>query len=208
MIRRLGPLAAPLLLTACVGGLLGGGKPDRLYRFGTSFPPAAAVAPGFPARLIVLAPPAFASEVAGARVLTVEGREASYLKDVGWVSPAPLLFADALKAGLAARAPGLAVAERREGAGADLLQVSIDRFEAAYAGPPGAPPVVEVAGDAVLTDGGTGRRIAQFRISERQPAAADRVGAIVDAFDAAVARAVAGTADWTAATEAGRPVRR
>lgn len=207
-LRPLAPILAAAALTGCLGGLLGG-KPDRLYRFGAAAapPPAGRTAPGAPARTIALAPPVFAGEVAGARVLTVEGREASYLKDVRWVSPASALFGEALEAGFAARAPWLEPAQRREKAGADSLQVSINRFEAAYAGERGSPPTVRVAGSAVLIDGGTGERIATWRIAEEQPAAADRVGAIVDAFDAAVARAVAGTVDWTATTEARRPRR-
>ncbi len=207
--RRLHPLGWPLLallLSGCLGMLIGG-KPNRLYRFGAPVV-TPTVAPPAPSRLVVLSPTIFASDVAGARVLTVEGQETSYLKGVRWVSPAPLLFDGALKAGFAARAPWLALAAQREKPGGDSLQVSIDRFEASYAGGPGTGPVIRLTGSAVLIDGTSSERIATLSLSEAQPAANDRVEAVVKAFDAAVGRAVGQVADWTAAAESRRPVKR
>lgn len=202
--RLLGAILLTLALPGCVGGLLGGGKPDRLYRFGMTGPIAPASGPeALTRRTLVLPPPVFPSEVAGPRLLTMEGGQASYIKDVRWVAAAPLLFGAAVKAGFAARAPWIEVVDRGR-ADADVLQVSVSRFEADYPGD-GSPPTVRVEGEAVLVDGGTGRRLAAYRLVEAEPAAADRAEAIVSAFDTAVARAVSGTVDWAARTRSGRP---
>lgn len=201
-LRLIGPLLLALASSGCAG-LLGGGKPDRLYRFGISAAaasPSAAIA--VPTRTLILATPAFASEVSGPRLLTVEGGRASYVKDARWVAPAPLLFGAAVKAGFGQRAPWIAMVDRRGKAGGDVLQLSIARFEADYAG--AGPPTVRVQGEALLADGAGGVRLAAFRIAEEQPAAADAVGAIAAAFDVVTARAVTGIVDWAARIEVAR----
>lgn len=188
-----------LALAGCVGALVGG-KPAQLYRFGAARAAATASGPASPAlRTVVLAPPLFASEVAGTRLLTVAGGKASYVKDARWVAPAGTLFAAALKAEVARRTPWLAMADRRGREGELALRVTVDRFEAAFgAGAPAAPTVV-VAGEAVLLDDG-GRPVGRYLFTEREPAAADRTGAIVAAFDAATTRVVAGAVDWIGRT--------
>jgi ABC-type uncharacterized transport system auxiliary subunit len=85
-----------------------------------------------------------------------------------------------------------------------VLQVEIQRFEARYAG--SGPPTVEVVLAATL-----GRRqgrvvLASFTARAAAPAAADRMGAIAAAFDAAYGQAATELAARTlAALEAERP---
>lgn len=207
MIRRRHLLILPiltLLLSGCVGALVGS-TPAQLYRFGEAAAATAAGPAVPPLCTLVLAAPAFASEVAGPRLLTTQDGEASYIKAARWVAPAPLLFQAALKARLAARAPWIAVVDRRGRGDDPVLQVSVSRFEAAYPGDGRTPPTVLIEGEAVLVAGQTGRQVARYRFAERQPAADNRTGAIVAAFDAATVRVVSGTVDWAAREETALP---
>lgn len=209
MIARFGrwalPLALGALLSGCVGGLLGGGKPDQLYRFGGAQTATASGDAPFRPRRVELLPPRFAPEVAGDRILTTGGRSAAYVQDARWSTAAPALYAAALTATFVDRSTDIAVVERRDarGEGLALLRIEVTRFEAQYPGEAteeGVAPTVLVQGEAALIEAESNRVLGTYRFVEREAAGADRVSAIVGAFDAAVARSVGGTVDWTTRT--------
>ncbi len=199
--RTLRPaIAAPalaLLLSGCLGSLLGG-KPENLYRFGA--PEAATTgAQGGPlpagGRKVQLVIPSFPIEAAGDRILTVEGANASYIKDARWVTAGPFLYRAALANQFAPGGPVVPLTERHRGDADYALRVRIDRFEARYENGPKAPPVVEIDGTATLFDK-AGKERASYALADREPAAANRTGEIVAAYDRAVARQTAGLARW------------
>ncbi len=188
-------IAAALTLSGCVGGLLGGGKPDTLYRFGPVAADTIPQATAAPRRTLALPVPQFSPAVAGDRILTTQGSEISYIKGVRWVSPAPTLYAAALDATVATRAPDIAVATRASGAAATVLTVSVNKFEASY-----PEAVIHVGGVASLADRATKTIVARLQFSGTAPAAAGTGPAIVAAFDAATMQSVTQIVDWANVT--------
>jgi len=189
-------IAAALSLSGCVGALLGGGKPDTLYRFG---PVAAGTIPqatAAPRRTLALPVPQFSPATAGDRILTTQGSEISYIKGVRWVSPAPTLYAAALDATVATRAPDIAVATRASG----ILTVSVNRFEASYSRAGAGAPVIHVDGVAFLADRATKTIVGRLRFSGTASAAANTGPAIIAAFDAATMQSVTQIVDWANVT--------
>ncbi|PZU06798.1 MAG: hypothetical protein DI606_17620 [Sphingobium sp.] len=202
-------IAGALTLSGCVGALLGGGKPDALYRFGPVAASAGTSSAGAsdavaatpqalaaPRRILAVPIPQFAPATAGDRILTTEGGETSYIKGVRWVSSAPTLYAAALEATAATRAPDMALVTRGSGAASAILTVSVDRFEARYPAAKGAAPVVRVDGVASLADRGTKTVLGRYRFSGMAPATADTSSAIAAAFDAAAMQSVVQVVDW------------
>ena len=208
-------LAALPFVAGCVGGLLGEGDSDQLYRLQAELPASqggsAAGVPAAQRTAIVLLPLSFAPEIEGDRMLAGRGREAFYIKDARWVAPAPSLVSDALASAFDVRAPALLLADRRDNAGAEFaLEVHVTRFEARY--PAGtdveseAAPVAIFAGEARLR--GRGREpVAVRSFSSAVPARENRVSAIVDAHAEGVSTAAAELADWTQAAIAAAPAR-
>ena len=113
------------------------------------------------------------------------------------MSPASTLFDESLKAAFATRADRIRVLDRREpGATPLVLQVSISTFEARYPAPGAAPDVVISARGLLRSTQGQGRTIERV-FTVTQPAAENRVSAIVDAFDVATRDINTQIADWT-----------
>ncbi len=194
-------LAAPalfLLLSGCLGGLLGGGSDANLYRFGggaveAEAPATGPFAPG--ALRVELALPDFSPETAGDRILTTEGASASYIKDARWVTQAPVLYRAALAERFTRDTNDVPIIERRRGDTDFTLRVRIDRFQANYQAGPKQPPVFEIAGVATLFDN-KGEERASYAVSDREQAMENRTLAIVDAVDRAVARQTSTIARW------------
>ncbi len=131
------------------------------------------------------------------RILGVTGTETAYIGGARWVSPASTLFDESLKAAFATRADRIRVLDRREpGASPLVLQVSISTFEARYSAPGAAPDVVISARGLLRSTQGQGRTIERV-FTVTQPAAENRVSAIVDAFDVATRDINTQIADWT-----------
>ena len=189
-------LAGALALGGC--GLLGGGKPADLYRFGASDTAgAASAAPA--ARAVALANIAFADESEGDRILTVTGGQAAYIAKTRWVAPARDLFIAA--ADRAFERAGLRLARRGQPFDTDAtLVMEVPTFEARFENGAKAAPVVVVEVRASLVTGTDQRLVGETSFTARQPAAENRVGAIVQAFDAATRQALDHTATWAAAT--------
>lgn len=196
------------LLAAVLGaGLLAGctifPEPDpvQTYRFG-AMPSLQTAAPSASAQLeIALRPVEFVQASRGDRILGVVGNETAYIGGARWVSRANELYEDGLRQALAGRSDRLRLLGRREPSlTASVLQVDVTTFEARYAARDQAPVVV-VSAHAVLTRhrdaGQAGRGEQTFSVSV--PAQANRVSAIVDAFDTATQQVNQQIADWTAA---------
>ena len=194
-------VACLLSLSGCVGALLGGGKPDALYRFGATPSGATSQSSTVPRRILAMPTPEFAPAAGGDRILTVQGNETSYIKDMRWVTPAPALYAAAVEATVADRAPDILMASRNSATSAGaVLTVSIDQFEATYATSDTTPPVIHIKGSGILFDRVGKRIIGRHGISAVEPAAANTGPAIAAAFDVAVGRTVVQLVDWTNVT--------
>lgn len=209
MIRRpniLAAVAAALCLPLALGGcisLFPKAKPVQLYRFGADLPPAAASAsiasPVIVQRGEIAFPPAAAAD----QILTVTGQETAYVAAARWVSPAALMFEAAVSH--AFDAPGAPrLVERGEPLkAATNLRLDVRAFEVRYDAGPSSSPTVVVQVRATLIRNADRTLVAEKMFDVRQPASDNRVGAIVQAFNAAVGQTVGGIRDWTAATAGG-----
>lgn len=184
--HRLATLAAVVAATAALAGcaLLATPDPVQLYRFGAvaEAPPEA---PGQKAPLL-LRRVEMTQAAAGDRILGVTGVESAYIGGARWVSPAQTLFTESLEAAFAGRAERVRLAGRRELTRAGrILEVDVRTFEARYDAPGGTPEVVVVVRASLVEV--AERAVADERaFTVRRRAAANRVGAIVEAFDTAV----------------------
>jgi len=184
-------LLAPLTLGGCIS-LFPKTAPVQMYRFGDQAPPPSA--PAAAPAMVFKGPTAFPPASQGDRILTATGAESAYIGGARWVAPAATLFdAAVLKAFDAPGSPRLV--ERGEPlSAASTLRLDVRAFEARYPG-----PVATVQVRAVLIRNADRALIAEKMFDAEVPAADNRQGAIVAAFDKAVGQAVSGVRDWTAA---------
>lgn len=196
------PLALLMMLTGCVGSLLGGGKPAQLYQLERAGEGAAAVPPASGRIAIQLQPIRFAPGIEGDRILALQGQQALYLKDARWVADAPALFDQALHAGFARNAPELLLVDHGRGGATTLLQITVTHFEAVYAGSANnkeanMAPLVRIDAEALLLRSGDRGIIAQQHFSSEVSADENRIGPIVEAFGKASKDLVGKLADWS-----------
>ena len=201
-VRVLGGVVAAAALSGCVS-LLPRQPPVQLYQFGEG-PLAAASAPSAGSVIgrgqatlgVVLAQVSFPRAALGDEVLTTRGDQAAYIAGARWLTPAVLMFQEAAERAFQARSSRVRLIGRGElGAASALLRLDVDKFEARYP-PLGGPPTVRVSLRATLARA-DGRTLLQQAFVAREPAAEDRVSAIVAAYDAAVTRVLAQAVDWT-----------
>ncbi|CAN5438492.1 ABC-type transport auxiliary lipoprotein family protein [soil metagenome] len=196
--------AVGLSLSGC--SLLSTPKPVQTYRFGGEGQ--SAVEPNTAARPVAVALRRidFPEASKGDRILGVTGTEAAYIKGARWISPAEVLFNDALEASFAAQPDKVRLIGRREvGASARVLSLDVTTFEARY-DTAGAVPTVVITVRArmvVLPERSvTSEKV--FTVS--QPATENRVSAIVAAFDVATRDLNTQIVEWTS-LETDAPVR-
>ncbi|MBA4805337.1 MAG: membrane integrity-associated transporter subunit PqiC [Brevundimonas sp.] len=200
MIRALTRTAVAAAALAALGGcsLLSSPEPVRLYRFGAA-PTAEVGASGAPAGQVAVAMgrPEFAQAARDDRILGVTGTDAAYIAGARWVASADVLFSDALEDAFAAGAQRVRLIGPRElTRSSQTLDVDVRTFEARYPAPETAPTVTIVARVRLLDS--RERTVAAERIfAVEEPAAANRVGAIVEAFDAATRNLNGQIVAWT-----------
>jgi len=177
-------VVAPLC-AGCVT-LLPKAAPEPLYRFGggdASAPsPVPAVGRGQGLLGIVVTLPAASR---GDALLAVTGRSAAYISGGRWVSPASDLFREAAARALAAHGAA--------GPGGGVLTLAVTRFEADYDHGTDDAPTVRIEAALRLSDGVRPPRSLGV-VEGEAPAAANRIGAIVSAYDTALDAVLAGAA--------------
>jgi cholesterol transport system auxiliary component len=178
-------IAAIMCLTGC-SGILGGGGPTRLYRFGDTV--VAATAPDSSGtrqvRLVGFRGAQFPTESGGDRILTTRGGNVAYVADSRWIAPATDLFNIALRREFVRSASGVRLIGPGEGPRADFaLSVDVRRFEAAYES--GDAPVITVEANAKLIRWTDGAIVGEWNFASRKPATENRVTSIVSAYDEA-----------------------
>lgn len=186
-------------LAACVGSLIGGGKPAQLYQLEPTGVQDVAVPPAVGRIAVRLRPIRFAPGIDGDQILALVGQQAFYLKGARWVADAPALFRVALEHGFARQTPELLLTDEDAQQGAAWLQINVTHFEAVYAGSRTAdgPPLVRIEADALLLRRGNHELIAAQHFSAIVPATANRAGVIVQAFGKACDELTAGLALWS-----------
>lgn len=200
--KALAVTALALSLSGCIS-VFPKAKPASLYRFGESD---VSVPKGPPGAMfgVLKAPSAFTRAAAGDRILTSSNGEVAYIADARWVSPAFVLFEEAV-----ARAfqndPGRArLIGRGEVAKADLvLRLEVRTFEADYVDGPKAAPEVVVRVRGVLNRNSDRALVGDQVFEARVKAADNRVSAIVPAFDQATAKVLGDVVSWTNAAGPG-----
>lgn len=173
--------AGVMTLSACA--LLSSPDPVQAYRFGS--PPRAATAAPAATVQVNLRRVEFPEAVEGDRLLGVTGTETAYIAGARWVSPAADLYMESLENAFAAQATRVRLLGPRELArGERTLEVDVRSFEARYDAPGVAPTIVVTARARMLAM--PDRSVSAERLfTVEQPAGANRVAAIVEAFDLA-----------------------
>jgi cholesterol transport system auxiliary component len=191
-------LAASLGLNGCVT-VFPKAPPAQLYRFGAAPPtPDAKAAEGGSPFNLQLAQTLFARAAQSDSILTSNGTETAYLAGSRWVSPAAVLFDEALdRAFDAAGGPARLVPRGGLGSSGASLKLDVQIFEARYSGPKNAAPTVVVRVHGILTPTADRRLLAERTFEADKPAGDNRVGAIVTAFDEAATQVVGEIVVWT-----------
>ncbi|MDP3661088.1 ABC-type transport auxiliary lipoprotein family protein [Phenylobacterium sp.] len=174
-------------LAGCIS-LLPKTKPSQLYRF-----EGAAAATGLPAAppvagvALFRTPSSFQRAASGDRILTLTGGQAAYIADARWVSPAVVLFDEALMRAFDANpGPARLVARGEPARTQYALRLDVRDFYANYDQGPQAAPSVIVRVRVSLVRSADQIQVGEQVLEARIRASDNRVGAIVAAFDEAV----------------------
>jgi cholesterol transport system auxiliary component len=192
--RPLLALGAAVVLAGCIS-LAPKSDPIQLYRFGAAAPAEPVAAPA-DRPVVRLAQVYFPRASASDRILTVTGAEAAYAAGARWVAPADVLFREAVLSGFSSSG-GASLVER--GGNGVTLELSVRSFETRYDRGDRAAPLVVVETDARLVRSPGREVIAERKFSISERASQNRLGAIVESYDAAVSNTVAELSGWTAA---------
>ncbi|WP_156400411.1 ABC-type transport auxiliary lipoprotein family protein [Caulobacter sp. Root655] len=177
-------LALCLALSGCIS-LFPKADPSGLYRFGHGSPPAAA-STSEKTFGVFKTPTVFTRAAMGDRILTVTDGEAAYIASARWVSPAIVLFDESVARAFEAESNPARLVTRGETAKAAMaLRLEVRSFEADYVDGPKAAPEVLVEIRAVMTRTGDRALLGDKVFQTRVKASNNRVGAIVQAYDAA-----------------------
>ena len=196
LLRLVGVSAAALAMSACVS-LLPKTKPAHLYRFGAvASSDAVTATPGQVG--VFRTNSTFQRESAADRLLTVTDGRVAYVAETRWAAPAATLWDEAVLAAFDADpGPARLLSRGEPGVAAYILRLDVRNFEARYEHGPKAPPTVVVRVRAAMTHA-TDRGLAAEKMFEKRITAGDnRVGAIVPAYDKAVAGVLDEIVGWT-----------
>lgn len=182
-IKLAAAAAGVLALAGCA--LLSTPDPVQTYRFGGPAAAGASADGQTALRPVNLRRVEFPEAVEGDRILGVTGTETAYIAGARWVSPAADLYMESLENAFSAQATRVrAIGPRELSRGEHSLNVDVRAFEARY-DTPGAAPVVVLTARARLLALPDRRVAAERTFTVQQPAAENRVSAIVEAFDIA-----------------------
>ena len=192
VFRIVGVTATALALSGCIS-LLPKTKPAQLYRFGHSAPPASTAAATVG---VFQANGLFPNEAAGDRILTVSGGKAAYIAESRWVSPASVLWTEAVQNAFDAD-PGRVrlIVRGQVGKSQYVLRLDVRDFEARYDDGPKNAPTVVVRVRGIMTKADL-TKVTERIFEVKTPASSNRVEAIVAAYDKAVADALGQIVTW------------
>ncbi|MFN3668320.1 MAG: ABC-type transport auxiliary lipoprotein family protein [Brevundimonas sp.] len=198
LIRPIAATVALMGLSACA--LLSSPEPVQTYRFG-GVPAASAASSSVASPVqVTLRRVEFPEAVEGDRLLGVTGTETAYIAGARWVSPAADLYMESLENAFAAQAARVRLIGPREMTrGQRSLDIDIRSFEARYDAPGATPTIVLTARARLLAL--PDRTVSAERVfTVEQPASANRVSAIVEAYDLATRDLNTQIVAWTDAS--------
>ncbi|HTQ37287.1 MAG TPA: ABC-type transport auxiliary lipoprotein family protein [Steroidobacteraceae bacterium] len=176
------------LLAAC-SGLRSAAPPERTYLLRAA--PAAAGPAAVPGVLAVLRPAVQPGLDTDNIMLTRAGQELDHFAASRWGEPLPRVIAALAVQSLAGGGGFANVVDAGSAVASDYeLLLTVRHFEAAYE-TEGAPPVIHVAFDCVLTTGSPRHVLGRCDAAASEPAADNRMAAIVAAMEGAAQRALA-----------------
>jgi len=189
-------VAAASLLAGCIS-LFPNADPAQLYRFGTTAPQVQEMASGGPGFGVFLAATGFDRAAASDRILTVTGTQAAYIKGARWVTSPVGLFDSALQRAFDADQGPARLVDRAEIARTDyLLKLDVRTFEARYDNGQAATPTIVVDVHAALNRTRDRIVVGDRSFKATVTAGDNRVGAIAQAFDQAVAKVLGELVAW------------
>ena len=188
--------AAANLLAGCIS-LFPKAEPVQLYRFGVTTPQVPETATRGPKFGVSVTATGFDRAAASDRILTVTGTQAAYIKGARWVTSSVALFDSALQRAFDADQGPARLVDHAEIAQTDyVLKLNVRTFEARYDHGQAATPTIVVELHAALN-----RRHDRIVVGDRSfkasiPASDNRVGAIAQAFDQAIAQVLGELVAW------------
>jgi cholesterol transport system auxiliary component len=185
-----------LALSSCIS-LLPKTKPAALYRFGPEPSASALGASHVNSVGVSKTNGKFAEEAANDRILTVSGGKAAYIAESRWVAPAEVLFDQAIGQAVDSSSVRL-IARGQQGRSSYALRLDVRNFETRYDSGSKAAPVIVVRVHAALTKADLSN-VGEQDFDVRVPAADNRVGDIVSAYNTAVASVLEKIVAWTEA---------
>jgi len=199
ILRGLAVVATAATLAGCVS-LFPKADPVGLYRFGND--PVAPVSKGPAGALfgVFKTPTVFTRASAGDRILTITNGEAAYVAGARWVSPASVLFDEAIARAFEADPGRARLIGRGEVAKSDLiLRLEVRSFEAVYVNGPKSAPEVLVQVRGVLNRSSDRALVGDQVFEARVKASDNRVGPIVAAYDGATGKVLGDITAWVSA---------
>ena len=189
-------VAATSLLAGCIS-LFPKTDPAQLYRFGATTPQLQEVASGEPGFGVLLLATGFDRAAAGDRILTVNGTQAAYIKDARWVTSSVALIDSALQRTFDADQGPARLVDRAEIARSDyVLKLDVRTFEARYVRGQAVAPTIVVEVHAALDRTQDRVVVSDLSFKAAVTASENRVGAIAEAFDQAVAEVLGELVAW------------
>lgn len=194
-LRTVAIAATAVALTGCIS-LFPKSNPAGLYRFGhvaaESSKPASDKGFG-----VYKTPTVFTRAAMSDRLLSVTDGQAAYIADARWVSPAIVLFDEAVARAFEADGSSARLVTRGEALKAVMaLRLEVRSFETDYVNGPKAPPEVLVEIRAVMTRSNDRALLGDKVFVARVKAADNRLSAIVPAYDQAVDKVLTEIVAW------------
>lgn len=191
-VRAALPGFAAVVLAGCVS-LVPKATPSKLYRFSV---PSAAAPERTEAVSVFRAGGRFQREAAGDRILTITGDRAAYIAEVRWVAPAEILFDEAVATAFEAAPGRVRLVTRGESVRAQhALRLDVRNFETRYDAGGDATVVIRIR--AVFVRGPGAGRVSERIFEAQARAERNRVGAIVPAYNEALAKVLDDIVAWT-----------
>ena len=188
--------AAANLLAGCIS-LFPKAEPVQLYRFGATTPQLQEIASGEPSFGVLLMATGFDRAAASDRILTVTGTQAAYIKGARWVTSSVALFDSALQRAFDADQGPARLVDHAGIAQTDyVLTLDVRTFEARYDHGQAASPTIVVELHAALDRTHDRILVGDRRFKASITASDNRVGAIAQAFDQAVAQVLGELVVW------------
>ncbi len=195
-LRTLAIAGAAVSLAACVS-LFPKADPATMYRFGAAADVAPKVEPKGPMFGVLRATTGFPRAAATDQIMTVANGEVAYIADARWVSPAIVLFDEAVTQAFDIDNGPARLVSRGEGTRADFgLKLEVRSFETQYKNGPESVPDVVVSVRAVMVRNSDHTLVGDQIFEARVPAGDNRVSAIVPAYDAAVTQVLRDMLLW------------